>query len=116
MNSLIYFITTYFLFSLYPLTGYSYDSILYTETEPGRKVHQLMSFKDFKILHMVKPINDCCLESEFDFRTLHLNGTIEVTKLDYPIPEFNFCVGPSGFYLPQLTQVSSNFVSIAYVN
>src|SRR5436305_5974631 len=99
MNSLLYFITIYFLFSLYTLNVYSFDSTLYTETEPGLQIYGLipLPLKDLTILHMIKPINNSCIEPEVNFRILYPNGTTEVSKVDYPIPEFNFCVGPSGF-------------------
>ncbi|PKY58454.1 hypothetical protein RhiirA4_480380 [Rhizophagus irregularis] len=47
------------------------------------------------VVHLIKPINESCIEPRIDLRILHPNGTIDSAKVDYPIPEYNFCLGPS---------------------
>ena len=65
------------------LTVYSYV-ILHNETEPGTKIYKLFTYRDdgTAVINIIKPIN----------------GTIDNAKVDYPIPEYNFCLGPSGIY------------------
>ncbi|GBB90932.1 hypothetical protein RclHR1_01800017 [Rhizophagus clarus] len=60
---------------------------------------------------MTKPINEICIEPRIDLRILYRNGTIEVARVDYPIPEFNFCNGTF-----QIENYFPNYLLVLYVN
>ncbi|CAB5193391.1 unnamed protein product [Rhizophagus irregularis] len=93
--NLFYFI----LLFINPLTVYSYNVISHNETEPGLEVFKVFSYRDgTAVILLIKPINESCVEPRIDLRILHPNGTIDSVKVDYPIPEYNFCLGPHGFY------------------
>ena len=65
---------------------------------------------------MIKPINDLCIEPEVNFCILYSNGTTEVAKVDYSIPELNFCIGPFGSLLFQFKRILSDTLAIIYIN
>ncbi|GES98507.1 glycosyltransferase family 2 protein [Rhizophagus clarus] len=52
-----------------------------------------------------------------DFRILYPNRTIDVIKVDYPFPEYNFCFfGSETYYRIDVERSFPNFISILYVN
>jgi hypothetical protein len=114
--SLFYF---FILFIINPLAVYSYDhSILYNETEIGFKINKVLAFRDkTTVIHLVKPINDSCVEPRINLRILHPNGTIDKAEVDYPIPAFNFCHGfDEKFYIVDIELSFPESLYILYVN
>ncbi|PKC55931.1 hypothetical protein RhiirA1_542310, partial [Rhizophagus irregularis] len=72
---------------------------------------------DLRILHPnVKPINESCIEPRIDLRILHPNGTVDSAKVDYPIPEYNFCRGPNGFYWFDMIRSFPSSINILYID
>ncbi|RIA81069.1 hypothetical protein C1645_837559 [Glomus cerebriforme] len=65
---------------------------------------------------MTIPINETCIEPRIDLRILYPNGTIEAAKVDYPIPESNFCIGSDGFYIFQIKRNFPDHLLVLYVN
>ncbi|CAB4403043.1 unnamed protein product [Rhizophagus irregularis] len=113
LTNLFYFI----LLFINPLTVYSYDVILHNETEPGFKIYKVFSYRDgITVVHLVKPINESCIEPRIDLRILHPNGTIDSAKVDYPIPEYNFCLGPSGYYWLDINRSLPRSINILYLD
>ncbi|CAB4382853.1 unnamed protein product [Rhizophagus irregularis] len=113
LTNLFYFI----LLFINPLTVYSYDVILHNETEPGFKIYKVLSYRDgITVVHLVKPINESCIEPRIDLRILHPNGTIDSAKVDYPIPEYNFCRGPNGFYWFDINRSLPRSINILYLD
>ncbi|CAB4493246.1 unnamed protein product [Rhizophagus irregularis] len=100
-----------------PLTVYSYNVIPYNETEPGLEVYKVFSYRDeTAVILLIKPINESCVEPRIDLRILHPNGTIDSAKVDYPIPEYNFCLGPNGFYWFDITRSLPKFLLVLYAD
>ncbi|CAB4382861.1 unnamed protein product [Rhizophagus irregularis] len=100
-----------------PLTVYSYNVIPYDETEPGLEVYKVFSYRDeTAVILLIKPINESCVEPRIDIRILHPNGTIDSAKVDYPIPEYNFCLGPNGFYWFDITRSLPKFLLVLYAD
>ncbi|CAB4403041.1 unnamed protein product [Rhizophagus irregularis] len=100
-----------------PLTVYSYNVIPYNETEPGLEVYKVFSYRDeTAVILLIKPINESCVEPRIDLRILHPNGTIDSAKVDYPIPEYNFCLGPHGFYWFDITRSLPKFLLVLYAD
>ncbi|PKK69668.1 hypothetical protein RhiirC2_493800 [Rhizophagus irregularis] len=113
LTNLFYFI----LLFINPLTVYSYDVILHNETEPGFKIYKVLSYRDgITVVHLVKPINESCIEPRIDLRILHPNGTVDSAKVDYPIPEYNFCRGPNGFYWFDINRSLPRSINILYLD
>ncbi|PKY32789.1 hypothetical protein RhiirB3_532211 [Rhizophagus irregularis] len=99
MNLLVTKLFYFILLFVNPLTVYSYDVISHNETEPGFKIYKVITYRDgIAVIHLIKPINESCIEPRIDLRILHPNGTIDSARVDYPIPEYNFCRGPSEYY------------------
>jgi hypothetical protein len=116
-TNLFYFITSLILFSINPFSAYSYETIPYRETEPGFVISQIIAFRDeTAVIHLVKPINDSCIEPRIDLRILHPNGTIDAAKVDFPIPEYNFCRGPSGYYVFCFERSTPKSLYLLYLN
>ncbi|GBC50609.1 uncharacterized protein OCT59_001463 [Rhizophagus irregularis] len=113
LTNLFYFI----LLFINPLTVYSYDVILHNETEPGFKIYKVLSYRDgITVVHLVKPINESCIEPRIDLRILHPNGTIDSAKVDYPIPEYNFCLGPHRYYWFDINRSLPRSINILYLD
>ncbi|CAG8611342.1 11793_t:CDS:2 [Funneliformis caledonium] len=93
-NSL-YFIAIFILF-INPLCLFSYKTFSYNETEPGFQVYQLLTYYDgTSVVYLNKPINGTCSEPRIILRIIHPNGTVDKAEVDYPIPDFNFCIIPN---------------------
>ncbi|POG62803.1 hypothetical protein GLOIN_2v588234 [Rhizophagus irregularis DAOM 181602=DAOM 197198] len=113
LTNLFYFI----LLFINPLIVYSYDVILHNETEPGLKIYKVHTYRDgIAVVHLVKPINESCIEPRIDLRILHPNGTVDSAKVDYPIPEYNFCRGPNGFYWFDMIRSFPSSINILYID
>ncbi|CAB4403038.1 unnamed protein product [Rhizophagus irregularis] len=113
LTNLFYFI----LLFINPLIVYSYDVILHNETEPGLKIYKVHTYRDgIAVVHLVKPINESCIEPRIDLRILHPNGTVDSAKVDYPIPEYNFCLGPNGFYWFDIIRSLPSSINILYID
>ncbi|GBC02607.1 hypothetical protein RclHR1_04700009 [Rhizophagus clarus] len=68
-------------------------------------------------MQLIKPVNETCIEPRIDFRVVYPDGTIDVVKIDYPFPEYNFCRIPDGYdYIIDVERAFPNFVSILYIN
>ncbi|CAI2184724.1 7856_t:CDS:2, partial [Funneliformis geosporum] len=97
-NSL-YFIASLILF-LNPLCLLSYRTFSYNEIEPGFQSYQLLTYYDgTSVVFLTKPINETCNEPIIILRIIHPNGTVDKAEIDYPIPDFNFCIIPNDISL-----------------
>lgn len=116
MNSLSYFITIIAIFSLLinPIVYSSpRNSVIYNETE-RLLIGQTFDLSDKTILHMTKPINESCIEPQIYLRIIYRNGIIDVAKVNYQIPEFNFCNGTNQIF--QIEHYFPNYLLVLYVN
>ncbi|CAG8574081.1 17486_t:CDS:10 [Funneliformis caledonium] len=83
-----------------PLFVHSYKTFSYNETEPGYQIYQVLTYRDgTSVVYLTKPINETCNEPRIDLRVIHPNGTVDVVKVNYPIPDFNFCILPDDITL-----------------
>ena len=90
------FIAIFILFILNPLSVHSYKTFSYDENEPGYQTYQILTYSDgTSVVYLTKPINETCNEPRIDLRVIHSNGTVDKVKVDYPIPDFNFCLLPN---------------------
>ncbi|CAI2182418.1 6647_t:CDS:10 [Funneliformis geosporum] len=84
-----------FLLFINPLIIHSYKTFSYNETEPGYQINQILTYREgTSVVYLTKPINKTCNEPRIDLRVIHPNGTVDVIEVNYPIPDFNFCIIP----------------------
>src|SRR5688572_8611992 len=71
----------------------------YSETQAGLEMFRAFTFKDEIVIQMTEGLNKStnCIEPTIHLRYLRRDGTIEPSKVDFPISEINFCLGPTGF-------------------
>ncbi|CAG8517544.1 16437_t:CDS:10 [Funneliformis mosseae] len=107
-----------FLVLINPLFVHSYKTFSYNETEPGYQIYQVLAYRDgTSVVYLTKPINETCNEPRIDLRIIHPNGTVDKVEVDYPIPDFNFCLLPNDTYLHiALFPHMPEFIYILYEN
>lgn len=95
-----------FILFINPIDVHSYKTFSYNETKPGYQVYQILTYRDgTSVAYLTKPINETCNEPRIYLRIIDPNGVVDVAEVDYPIPDFNFCIKPndiSSFFLIHL--------------
>src|SRR3954468_20069909 len=90
-------------------------SIIHHEKEPGLEVYNAFTFENVMVVQLVKPLTkNLCLEPRIELRLVHQNRAVEALIVDYLIPEYNFCLGLSGYYSFGVRQLS-DYILINYV-
>ncbi|PKY28185.1 hypothetical protein RhiirB3_416790 [Rhizophagus irregularis] len=98
-NSFLYFVAIFILF-INPFDVHSYKILSHNESEPGYQVHQILTNHDgTSVIYLTKPINETCNEPSIDFRIIRPDGSVDITKVYHPIPDFNFCLKPNNLSL-----------------
>ncbi|CAB5193399.1 unnamed protein product [Rhizophagus irregularis] len=98
-NSFLYFVAIFILF-INPFGVHSYKILSHNESEPGYQVHQILTNHDgTSVIYLTKSINETCNEPSIDFRIIRPDGAVDITKVDHPIPDFNFCLKPNNLSL-----------------
>ena len=92
--------------------------ISYNETD-NYQVTKALVFNDETVVRLVKFIDESdpllCLDPRIILRHVHRDGSVEKITINYPIPKFNFCVGPNGAYPLLMYRFLPDLVLILYV-
>jgi hypothetical protein len=83
-----------------PISVHSYKTFSYNETEPGYQIYQILTYRDgTSVAYLTKSINETCNEPRVYLRIVNPSGAVDVAEVDYPIPDFNFCLKPNDLSL-----------------
>ncbi|GBB88775.1 hypothetical protein RclHR1_15380003 [Rhizophagus clarus] len=94
-NSYVYFVAIFMLF-INPFGVKSYKTFSHNETDPGYRIHQILTYRDgSSLIYLTKPINETCNEPRIDLRVLRQYGAVDNIQVRHSIPDFNFCLKPS---------------------
>src|SRR5436190_20520038 len=84
------------IFTLFIIDVHSYKTFSYNETEPGYQIYQVLTYRDgISVAYLTKPINETCNEPRIDLRIIRPDDTVYAAEVNYPIPDFNFCLKPN---------------------